>query len=108
MADSQFEDAKATTGTVGDKVIDYLDGVAEDMGLSVFGPKAYFYLLGTKEGFGEYRRQRENGVPNDIAFKRAVVKGAMAPGMEIIEDFIGKNNPISDYYSALDTANDVF
>lgn len=86
MADSQFEEAKANTCIIGDSIIDYLDGEAEDLGLSVFGPKAYLYLLGSKVGLAEYKKQRENGVPMELAFKRAIFKGLMAPGMEIVED----------------------
>lgn len=95
-ADKQFENAKSRTGDFGDNLIDIADGAAETLGLSMFGPKALTYAFGTKEGFGEYRKQRENGVSKEIAFRRALAKAGYSVAVEKVDDFIGKNNPIND------------
>ena len=90
-ADKQFENAKSRTGDFGDNLIDIADGAAETLGLSMFGPKALTYAFGTKEGFGEYRKQRENGVPEEVAFRRALAKAGYSVAVEKVDDY-GINN----------------
>lgn len=96
-ADKQFENAKSRTGDFGDNLIDIADGAAETLGLSMFGPKALTYAFGTKEGFGEYRKQRENGVSKEVAFRRALAKAGYSVAVEKVDDFIGKNNLVDDW-----------
>ncbi len=106
-ADRQFEKAKEKTGKVGDRLIDFADSSAEALGYSMFGPKA-FYALGTSDGLEEYRIQRENGTPQELAFKRALAKTGYSIIEEKVEDFIGKNNPIDNVLYINNKAVDKF
>ena len=63
----------------------------------MFGPKSLTYAFGTKEGFGEYRKQRENGVSKEVAFRRALAKAGYSVAVEKVDDFIGKNNLVDDW-----------
>ena len=55
----------------------------------MFGPKALTYAFGTKEGFGEYRKQRENGVSEEVAFRRALAKAGYSVAVEKTDDYLG-------------------
>ena len=110
-ADSQFADAKANTGAIGDKIIDIADESAEMLGYSMFGPKA-LYVFATAEGFGEYRSLREQGYSEIDSFIGALGKAGYTVAAEKVDDYIGKNNPIDDYlltnyiiYRKLDSDN---
>ena len=107
-ADRQFEKAKEKTGDFGDRLIDGADNGAEMLGLSILGPKAFTYVFGSKEGFEEYRAQRENGTPQELAFKRALAKTGYSIIEEKVEDFIGKNNPIDNVLYINNKAVDKF
>ncbi len=107
-ANEQFENAKSKTGDIGDRIIDLADNSAKTLGLSVLGPKAYTYVLGTEEGFSEYRRQRENGVSQELALKRALAKAGYSVASEKIDDYIRKNNPINDVLKGTNRSVDNF
>ena len=95
MADSQFADAKANTGAIGDKLIDIADESSEMLGYSMFGPKA-LYVFATAEGFGEYRSLREQGYSEIDSFIGALGKAGYTVAAEKVDDYIGKNNPIDN------------
>ena len=112
-ADSQFEDAKANTGAIGDKIIDIADESAEMLGYSMFGPKA-LYVFATAEGFGEYRSLREQGYSEIDSFVGALGKAGYTVAAEKVEDIafskllngamssnnaVANANLVSDYIS---------
>ena len=94
-ADRQFEKAKEKTGKVGDRLIDFADSSAEALGYSMFGPKA-FYALGTSDGLEEYRIQRENGIEQELASRRALARAGISIIEEKADDLIGKYIAIDD------------
>ena len=63
------------------------------------------YALATAEGFGEYRSLREQGYSEIDSFAGALGKAEYTVAAEKVGDYIGKNNPIDDYLSAVSGNN---
>ena len=93
-AERQF--GNATENGAGENLVNLLDTLSKNAGYNIFGAKAGNYTEALGEGFGEYRRLREQGYSKEEAAAISLGKVSFAILLTKADDYLGKNNILNN------------
>ena len=96
-AQEQFENAKEKGA--GENLVNGLDRLSKNAGYNIFGAKAGNYIEALSEGFGEYKKLREQGYSKEEAAAISLGKISSEFLLSKADDYLLKNNKIDEVLS---------